>query len=124
MSGPRPVTAGATRICPHCRVEILESASICPACRHHLRFHQGHQSTAVPSFIPLRVEGTIHHPDVGEPWEYTVTLVVRNEKGEETSRQVVGVGAVPPAEGRTFSLTVEVFAPDGRGPGGRRVAGT
>lgn len=124
MSGPRPATAGATRICPHCRVEILESASICPACRHHLRFHQGHRSATVPSFIPLRVEGTIHHPEAGETWEYSVTLAVRNEKGEEISRQVVGVGAVPPMGGRTFALTVEVFAPDGRGPGGRRVTGS
>jgi len=78
----------------------------------------------VPSFIPFRVEGTIHHPEAGEPWEYSVTLAVRNDKGEEISRQVVGVGAVSSSQGRTFALVVEVFAPDGRGPGGRRGTGT
>jgi hypothetical protein len=36
---------------------------------------------------------------------------VRNERGEEVSRQVVGVGALNPSEQRTFTLAVEVFAP-------------
>ena len=40
MIGARAVAqgSGATRTCPHCRATILESAIVCPGCRHHLRF--------------------------------------------------------------------------------------
>ncbi len=34
---------------------------------------------------------------------------VKNERGEEVTRQVVGVGALQPGEGRTFTFAVEVF---------------
>lgn len=34
---------------------------------------------------------------------------VKNERGEEVTRQVVGVGALAPGEARTFSFAVEVF---------------
>ena len=40
MSAARPGTAGATRVCPHCKATILESASVCPACRGHLRYDE------------------------------------------------------------------------------------
>jgi hypothetical protein len=40
-------------------------------------------------------------------------LSIRNERGEEITRQVVGVGALQPAELRTFTLAVEVFTPAG-----------
>jgi len=103
---------GTTRTCPHCRTEILESANICPACRHHLRFDRGGSGPVAPSFTPLRVEGTIRHPAVGEAWEYSVMLLVRNDRGEEVSRQVVGVGALQATEQRTFTLEVEVFTPE------------
>ncbi len=44
-------------------------------------------------------------------------LSIRNGRGEEVSRQVVGVGALQPTEQRTFTLAVEVFAPsEARGP--------
>ncbi len=109
MSSVRQGAPGATRVCPHCRVTILESASVCPSCRHHLRFDPGQAKRAAPSFSPLRVEGTIRHPAVGEPWEYSVTVSIHNDRGEEVARQVVGVGALLPAEGRTFSLSVDVF---------------
>jgi hypothetical protein len=61
---------------------------------------------------PLRVEGTIRHPEGGDAWEYSVLLSIRNERGEEIARQVVGVGAIGPKEERTFTLAVEVFTPD------------
>ena len=77
----------------------------------------------MPSFLPLRVEGTIRHPPVGEPWEYSVMLSIKNDRGEEIARQVVGVGALQPSEQRTFTLAVEVFTPAdaklGRGIPGR-----
>ncbi len=43
-----------------------------------------------------------------------MVLTIRNERGEELARQVVGVGALRPAEARNFSLSVEVLTPGGR----------
>ena len=40
-------------------------------------------------------------------------MVIRNDRGEETNRQVVGVGALRPGDQRTFTFAVEVFAPAG-----------
>ena len=36
---------------------------------------------------------------------------IRNGRGEEVARQVIGVGALQPDELRTFTVAVEVFAP-------------
>lgn len=113
MSNAGQETSGKARSCPHCQATILESASICPACLHHLRFDAHAAQRALSSVSPLRVEGTIRHPAIGEPWEYSVLLAIHDERGEEIARQVVGVGALQPAEQRTFVLTVEVFAPGG-----------
>lgn len=112
MSTARHGTPGTTRSCPHCRAMILESANVCPVCRHHLRFDQRMSESTHPSFSALRVEGTIRHPPVGESWEYSVMVSIRNDRGEEISRQVVGVGALSSAEQRTFTLAVEVFTPE------------
>jgi hypothetical protein len=88
---------------------------VCPQCRHHLRFVAG--GAAVPKaegFTALKVEGILEHPQNGADWEYSVVLSIRNERGEEVTRQVVGVGALRPAESRAFALSVEVLAPGGR----------
>jgi hypothetical protein len=61
--------------------------------------------------VALSVEGTIRHPAGAPPWEYAVVVAIRNAKGEEVARQVVGVGALQPSDERTFSLAVEVFKP-------------
>lgn len=111
MSTLRKTPAGATRTCPHCRAVILASAATCPSCRKHLRFAPG--AEAQPTFSPLRVDGTVRHPNVGEAWEYSVVITIRNDKGEEVGRQIVGVGALQPGEGRSFTLSVDVFAPQG-----------
>jgi len=113
MTGTRPAVPGATRSCPHCRTTILESAVVCPACKHHLRFAGGVARRPTPSFESLRVEGTIRHPPVGEAWEYAMTVSIRNAAGEEVSRQIVGVGALQPEEARSFVVSVEVFTPAG-----------
>jgi hypothetical protein len=106
--------AGATRTCPHCRTVILQSAGICPACRKHLRFDPGAAANvAVADFSPLRVEGSFRHPDGGEAWEYSVVVSIKNDRGDEVTRHVVGVGALEPGETRTFSFSVEVFTPEG-----------
>lgn len=108
MSSLRPGTAGATRSCPHCKATILESSSVCPACKGHLRFEPG--AAQRESSTPLRVDGTIRQPATGGPAEYSVLLSIRNERGEEITRQVLGVGALRPDEERTFTLSVEMFA--------------
>lgn len=117
MSAARQGIAGATRNCPHCKATILDSASVCPACRGHLRFTESQAQH--PLEVPLRVEGTIQQPGDGGSSEYSVVLSIRNERGEEVTRQVVGVGALRPDERRTFALSVELFAVAGGKRGGR-----
>jgi hypothetical protein len=103
---------GKARLCPHCKATILQSATICPACDHSLRFDSHRTRRAPPSFSPLRVEGTIKQPG-GEPWEYAIVLSILSADGNEISRQVVSVGALNPHEQRTFRVAVDVFTPSG-----------
>ena len=105
----RTVAAGKTRTCPHCKATILESLSICPGCLHHLRFDQEAAKRQVAAKSALRVEGVIRHPSVEEAWEYFVVISIRNDRGEEVTRQVVSVGALQGAEKRTFSLSVDTM---------------
>src|SRR5882757_854055 len=107
----RPVVPGKTRTCPHCKATILESLSICPGCLHHLRFDSEAAKRQVAATSALRVEGLIRHPPLEEPWEYFVTIAIRNDRGEEVARQVVNVGALQGAEKRTFTLSVEMLPP-------------
>jgi hypothetical protein len=118
MSNQRPAQAGATRQCPHCRETILESAAVCPQCKHHLRYGAAAaaESLQQPAAVPLRIEGTIRHPSDGEPWEYTVVVTVHNDRGEEVARKLVGVGALNPNEQRSFTLSVEAVTVKGKGP--------
>ncbi len=118
MTGTREAITGATRTCPHCRSTILESAVVCPGCRHHVRFGAGGKLGTVrsPDVVPLRVEGTVRHDGGARAWEYSVVVSVRNAKGEEVSRQVVGVGPLVPGDERTFALSVEVFTSSGTVP--------
>ena len=105
--------AGKTRVCPHCKTTILESASVCPGCNHHLRFDRNANgdSRAQPTFSALRVEGAFKNPAGAEAWEYSVVVSIRNDRGEEVARKVVGVGALEASESRTVSVSVDVFAP-------------
>lgn len=108
---------GRTRTCPHCKATILESSAICPQCRHHLKFG----AAAAPGVqarkgeTAFRIEGELRHTAAAGDWEYSVVLTLRNEKGEEIARQVVGVGALRPTEARSFTLAVEVVKPPGGG---------
>jgi hypothetical protein len=112
MSVARPAAAGRTRTCPHCKATILETASVCPGCQHHLRFDSEAQKQTA-SRSALRIEGKIQHPPNEDPWEYCVVIAVKNEKGEEVARSVVNVGALQMAEHRTFTLSVDVMPPKG-----------
>ncbi len=111
MNSGRFVAPGRTRSCPHCKATILDSASVCPGCHHHLRFDSASGQRPQTADTPLRVDGILRHTADGGAWEYSIVLAIRNGRGEEISRQVVGVGALQPAEERTFSLAVEVFKP-------------
>ena len=127
MNAPRPGEPGATRTCPHCRETILESAAVCPACKHHVRFEKpaaapydrAAAAAAAEAVTPLRVEGSISNPPVGIH-EYSMVLTIRNERGEEIARRLVGVGAMQPGELRTFTLSVEMTRTIDRDDGKRR----
>jgi hypothetical protein len=105
----RPVAPGKTRTCPHCKATILESLSICPGCLHHLRLDQEAAKRQVAATSALRVEGVIRHPPLEDPWEYFVVISIRNDRGEEVTRQVVSVGALQSTEKRTFTLSVDMM---------------
>jgi hypothetical protein len=107
MSSLRSGTPGATRVCPHCKATVLETATICPGCRHHLRFSSdGAQTGADEGYCALSVDGSIAHKVTTEPCEYFVVLDIRNERGEQLARQVVGVGVLQPGEVRRLNVSV------------------
>jgi hypothetical protein len=112
MIAARPASPGATRSCPHCRATVLLSASVCPACQHHLRFNAPQSAaaaaTAAAGYAALQVEGTVRHKQPDEPCEFCVVLAIANERGEPISRQVVGVGVLQPSEVRKFSVSVNL----------------
>jgi len=109
MNASRPAATGKTRTCPHCKATILESLSICPGCLHHLRFDSEAAKRQVEAKPALQVEGIIRHPPADAPVEYFVVIGIRNERGEEVTRQVVNVGLLQSGEKRAFSLSVEVL---------------
>ena len=121
MSNIRPGNPGATRACPHCKETILESASVCPACKHHVRFAgagsaAGAAASELPAISALKIEGSIKQPADVASWEYSVVVSITNEQGKEIARKLIGVGAMAPEELRTFTLSVEVVPSKGKGP--------
>ena len=108
MIGARQPAVGRTQVCPHCKTTILDSAAICPACLHHLRFNPGGaavQSQASDSVF--RVEGVFRQPQDADSVEYSVLVVVRDDAGQEIARRVVSVGALSPGESRSFQVSVD-----------------
>lgn len=123
MIGARAIAqgAGATRTCPHCRATILESAVVCPGCRHHLRFDKDAKpGGAAATRTAWQIEGTIDAERTDAASEYTILVTVRNERNEEIARQVINVGALQGIERRTFSLSVEIAEPRASVPPRRR----
>ena len=114
MAVGRPNTSiGATRVCPHCKATVLQSAAKCPGCQHHLRFNTvGGSGSAEPQAqtIPaMRIEGSIQHPLNNEQCEYCVVVAISNERGEKIARHVVGVGALQAGEKHNYSFSVELM---------------
>ena len=120
MSMPRPGTPGAIRECPHCKESILESATVCPACKHHLRFEEGAAAPMPEGHTPLHIEGSFRNPVSDLDWEYSLVVTIRNERGQEIARKLIGVGALNPNEQRTFSLSVEMTPSTAKGSGKNR----
>ena len=102
------MTPGEERTCPHCRATILRSAAVCPICEHSLHYDRRGANRARGTVSALNVEGTVQHPGGTEVLEYSMVLSIRNERGEEIARQMVGVGALGAGEWRVFTLGVEV----------------
>ena len=110
MSVVRQGTLGATRVCPHCKATVLQSASICPGCHHHLRFNVANAEPQVKGISAMSLEGTIHHANRAEACEYCVVISITNEQGEKLARHVVGVGALQPGERHKYSFSVNVIS--------------
>ena len=109
MSAVRPGSLGASRICPHCKATVLQSASICPGCQPHLRFNAGSAEPDSKGIPAMRIEGTIQHAVRDEQCEYCVVVSITNDRGEKVARQVVGVGALQPGERHKYSFSVELI---------------
>ena len=111
MNVARQSNLGATRVCPHCKATVLQSADICPGCQHHLRFATGaaKQEPKTQSLSAMLVEGSVQHKVRDEACEYCVVVAITNERGEKISRQVVGVGALQPGERHKVSFSVEIM---------------
>ncbi|HET6436272.1 MAG TPA: hypothetical protein VFG18_11320 [Xanthomonadaceae bacterium] len=120
MNAARQGTPGATRPCPHCKAVILESASVCPACRGHLRYDEAALQRAKTRIVPLSIEGTLARPSGEATYEYSMVVSIKDERGEEIARQVIGVGALYPDEERRFTLQVEMTEASGARPPRRR----
>ena len=111
MNAPRP---RVTRVCPHCKATILASAAVCPSCRHHLRFDPAAAAARAQHAISaLRVEGTVRQPADTEAWEYSMVLSIRNERGEEIDRKMIGVGAMKEGMEQPVYYWDPVIAPSG-----------
>lgn len=108
MSAARPGSAGASRTCPHCKATVLVSASICPACQHHLRFNSAGAEPEPERISALRVEGTVAVAPSQGPCEYCVVVAITNSRGEKVARQVIGVGALQPGEPHKYQFSVEL----------------
>jgi len=116
MAVARAGTLGATRVCPHCKAVVLQSESVCPGCRHHLKFNSGKGAEPeLERVSTMRLEGSIRHAERDESCEYCVVVSITNDRGEKITRQVVGVGALLPGERHKYSISVDLLPV--RGPG-------
>jgi hypothetical protein len=98
---------GRTRTCPHCKATILDSADVCPACRHHLRFGADRRTRSAESLF--RIEGTVQAPAGPGAWEYEVVVALYDEKGVEVGREVVHVGALRAPASRRCVVTIDAY---------------
>jgi hypothetical protein len=105
-----PAEPGRTRQCPHCKSTILESADVCPACHHHLRFGADRGGARSRTSTVFRVDGVVRPPDAGDAWEYEVVVALYDEQGAELAREVVHVGALRAPASRRCVVSIEAHA--------------
>ncbi len=103
--------AGRTRVCPHCKSVVLESLSVCPSCRHHLRFGAEAARRQEEAIRALAIEGQVAHPLGEEPCEYSIVVTVCDSKGQQIARKLVAVGSLQGGERCSVALEVEVLPP-------------
>ena len=58
-----------------------------------------------------QIEGTLDAERMDAATEFSILVVVRNERNEEVARQIVNVGALQGVERRTFTLPIETSEP-------------
>jgi hypothetical protein len=102
-----PAEPGRTRTCPHCKSTILESADVCPACHHHLRFGADRAQARAAAEALFRVEGTVRASAAAGPVEYSVVVALYDDAGAEIAREVVNVGALWPGQGRRCVVSID-----------------
>ncbi len=107
MTPVRPGEPGRTRVCPHCKSTILESADVCPACHHHLRFGAAPRQGETSSSTVFRLEGQFSNDQDAATWEYDLVVALFDERGAEIARKVVHVGALAPREARRCLVALE-----------------
>src|ERR671911_632143 len=108
----RRAAVGKTRSCPHCRATILESAAVCPACRHHLRFEKRKDAQAEQAGqVALKVSGQFSRRTAEGPGEHSVVVAIREAGGAGLARKSIGVGGLAAGEERLVDLAVETFDP-------------
>ena len=56
----------------------------------------------------------VRQPEDGNGCEYSLVVTVRNDRGEELTRQVIAVGGMKPSEARIFTVWVETYSPEDR----------
>jgi hypothetical protein len=61
--------------------------------------------------VALKVSGQFSRPAADGSGEYSVVVVIRDAKGAELARKVVGVGGLQPGDERQIDLTVELYDP-------------
>ncbi|MBS0393181.1 MAG: hypothetical protein JSR54_01075 [Proteobacteria bacterium] len=120
MTPVRPGEPGRTRVCPHCKSTILESADVCPGCHHHLRFGAAPRQGESSSSTVFRLEGQFANDQDIAIWEYNLIVALFDERGAEIARKVVHVGALAPREARRCLVSLEAQvatpAPSPRAP--------
>ena len=111
MSRVRPGSPGATRECPHCRETILESAGVCPACRHYLRFvDAGAEAPRSPHSRRCASKGASGIPPMANPGNTRSSCRSATIAAKKPPVSSIGVGAMNPNEQRTFTLSVEAVS--------------
>ena len=61
--------------------------------------------------VALKVAGKVSRQATDGPGEYAVVVVIRDARGAELARKVIGVGGLAAGDERQVELTVEIFDP-------------